>query len=277
MNGSLDIYMAHRVTAGALAAEDPYRKISMTAAQLDAFLTAQKKHKQPLSLSRITRSPILPDGEFFALTFDDGYLDTLTQALPVLERHNVPATIFIGTQFIDGTLEPFEILFDKLLRQTHLPPEQRRKLYAEKVRGFKRGSLERRMDRLARLAEEVGAPLPPVLHDDFLSWRQVGELDAHPLITIGSHATTHTALWKISPHLVYTELMNSKKMLQQKLGHAIDMVSYPYGRQDMITRILSRACGYRRGFTTNPGTIERQIASPYTLPRNDLNGDADYA
>jgi len=38
-----------------------------------------------------------------AVTFDDGYLDNLTNALPILERYAIPATIFITTSFCDQT------------------------------------------------------------------------------------------------------------------------------------------------------------------------------
>lgn len=36
-------------------------------------------------------------GKRAVLTFDDGYADTLTAALPVLKQHNIPATIFVIT------------------------------------------------------------------------------------------------------------------------------------------------------------------------------------
>ena len=37
-----------------------------------------------------------------AITFDDGYEDNASVALPVLQRHGLPATFFVATGFLDG-------------------------------------------------------------------------------------------------------------------------------------------------------------------------------
>ncbi len=59
-------------------------------------LTRRARPCRLRDLAESVRSGKVPDGSV-ALTFDDGYLDNLTQALPLLERYGVPATFFVTT------------------------------------------------------------------------------------------------------------------------------------------------------------------------------------
>lgn len=50
------------------------------------------------------------DNMSIVITFDDGYKDNLTNALPILEKYNIPATIYIATSFIEKIEHGLEML-----------------------------------------------------------------------------------------------------------------------------------------------------------------------
>ena len=96
----LRILMYHRVAP--LAA---YDQLTVSPARFAQQMQELAQH-QVVSLedglralqSGPLRTPLI------AVTFDDGYLDNLIEALPVLQRYGIPATIFVTTQFCDQAL-----------------------------------------------------------------------------------------------------------------------------------------------------------------------------
>ena len=67
--------------------------------------------KRNYQIVRFEENWNLLDSDAVAITFDDGYIDNLEYALPILEELEVPATIFIST----GTMnQNKELWWDEL-------------------------------------------------------------------------------------------------------------------------------------------------------------------
>lgn len=94
----LRILMYHRVTASR---------------QFDQLVVSPERFEEQMSaLARSRRVVALHDGlqalrsgtlqqPLVAVTFDDGYLDNLESAAPILARHAIPATVFVTTRFCE--------------------------------------------------------------------------------------------------------------------------------------------------------------------------------
>lgn len=94
------------------------------------------------------------------------------------------------------------------------------------------GSLEGRHRR-----ETVFPPHPMV------SWNQLPELEEQG-VEIGSHSHTHRDLDLADPRVATDEVVRSKELLEDALGHEIRSFAYPYGHFTPRLRRVVAACGY---------------------------------
>ena len=89
---------------------------------------------------------------------------------------------------------------------------------------------------------------------DRLSWDEIKTMQDSGIVTFGSHALGPEPLINIkSEQELRKQIFNSKKILEEKLGHRINAFSYAGGMfNDRIKQLVMEA-GYKLAVATNPG------------------------
>jgi peptidoglycan/xylan/chitin deacetylase (PgdA/CDA1 family) len=181
------------------------------------------------------------------LTVDDGYADFAEYAYPLLQKYEVPATLFVVTDFLqrNGWL-----WFDRLhyvLHATSVPqldvrvhgtrvrcelssPSRRERAWSAV------GELCMRMNAAerARVAEQLEATLevalPATATADYraMTWADASRLDP-ALVDIGSHTCSHPVLSRCTPAEIEHELFESKQAIETRLLRRVQAFAYPHG------------------------------------------------
>lgn len=173
------------------------------------------------------------------LTFDDGNYDNLANALPIMEKYNVPGLFFINTFYLGKK----SYIWD------NLPSNQNE---------IKRISSNLQREKITLSQQEV-RPLTKVELKNFSKSR---------LVTIGGHTHTHPQLSSLSMKQQSIEIKRNDLELKRIIGKKPDFFSYPFGYLDDYDRNsldLVRE-NYKLAFTTVPGIASRH-SDPYQLPR----------
>lgn len=217
-----------------------------------------------------------------AVTFDDGYADVLHEAVPVLERRGVPATVFVvqeslGARFwwdrLQRILEIGPRLPDRLdLHEGTVTVAWTREQGTEALGltlysnfGYADGDLrDELLTTLEAWAEQQGAKrvTPPAL----LSAEQVRELNMHGLVDIGSHGASHDKLAGLDPTALEREIDGSRRQLEALLGEPVRSFSYPHGVLDEPARDRVARAGYDCACASWNGLVTKGT-DPFRLPR----------
>lgn len=193
-----------------------------------------------------------------ALTFDDGFKDNLTHALPTLLRYGLTATFFVVSGWVGAQrlswlhrlyylvwLGPAaDVLADFLselrsldrsveiessLLESHRPLGALRHLLLDEVTPAESEEIvdrvwKRRAVMSARDERELAARL-------YLSWDDVDQLN-HAGMGVGGHTLSHPKLARLFKAAAEEEVIQSHKALEDRLHTRITTFSYPFGWPD---------------------------------------------
>jgi len=110
---------------------------------------------------------------------------------------------------------------------------------------------------------------------DYLTWNDVRELHREG-IRFGSHTVTHADLRSLEPEDLEFEIGQSKEIIEQNLGVAIDSFSYPFSfpeEDKNLARFLEDLLenfGFECGVSTILGRASRR-SNKFFLPRLPIN------
>lgn len=83
-----------------------------------------------------------------------------------------------------------------------------------------------------------------------LTWEQIKQMAADPLVTIAAHSVTHPDdLREMSPEEMRYEIVESKRLLESQLGIPIKYFTYPAGHYDEEVAAIVQEVGYAAAFT----------------------------
>ncbi len=275
----LSVLMFHRVHAEA----DPLFPGEAHASSFDQKMGWLKRWFNVLPLAEAVaglREGRLPSRPA-VVTFDDGYADNRTVALPILLRHGLPATFFVCSGFLDGGRMWNDTVIETLRRCTAPVLDLR----ALGLGVHQTGAVSQRRAAIASLIGQLKYLAPAVrlrqvdaiavcadveLPDDLMmSSVQVREL-AHAGMTIGAHTVHHPILSGLPEDEASAELVEGRRRLEQIIGGPVRFFAYPNGmpgRDYSAVHVrLVRQAGFEAALTTAWGAA-RPGCDLYQIPR----------
>jgi len=248
--------------------------ISASVDQFDQQIRYLSKHYQPITFGdlietingdkRLPRYPVI-------VSFDDGFEDNYRNAFPILKKYSVPATIFLATDYIG---QPKTFWFDRVVYNLrgaenldlsrfdgpvikNFSAECEENI-ASVLRFLKKIPESQRLEILDLIESAFGDDYPEQGFPESrpMSWDQVREM-TNAGIEFGSHTVSHPILSKIDDRQLESELVDSRRMIEEQTHQSCQVIAYPVGghdEYDQRTRKVAKKAGYLLGASYRTGT-----------------------
>jgi len=289
------ILMLHRVTANPEKPNGVNRHLNIAPLFLDALIADMKRGGYVfVSIDEaIDRIVARTHKEKFAtITADDAYRDNLTEALPVLERHEAPITVYVAPSLINGTSDLWwELVEDICAARDYIfvptpkgsvtldcsTPARKYDANVYLHDYLTRSVREEDQRAVVRdLAQSVGVDFERPRRETLMTWDEVRTLARHPLATIGAHTVNHYNLKRLAEEKAFSEMADAARILDFELSSTPRHMAYPYGYASAVCQrevTLARQAGFISAVTTRHGVLRAEHAHHlHALPRISING-----
>jgi peptidoglycan/xylan/chitin deacetylase (PgdA/CDA1 family) len=273
----------------------PNRRLEITPQFFERVIkTLRNSNIDIISLGEMHRRFVEADfsGRFVCLTFDGGYRDTRIWAYPILKKHAAPFAIYAPTSFLDRVGELWwrvlEAVIANHVRIALMIDGRDRRFECATLRDKKHlfSELYRWLTTLPTnddilsvvhdLAGRYGVDMSAI-NGLCMSWQEIAELVADPLVTIGANTVNCPILAKSPEETVVSELKMSRAVIEAAIGVRPEHLAYPFGDRDSTGPRefrLAAQLGFKTATTTRPGMLFPEHRDYLTaLPRITIDGD----
>ena len=284
------VLVYHRV---ADTATDHWR-LAVSPSHFEQHLRVLRRLTRPMPLDELVDRAVAgtPAPRSVAVTFDDGYADNLYHAAPLLERYQVPGTVFVTPV---AALGDTEFWWDELARLV-LDSNELPKTLALDIEGIQVSwelspPVDDRNNRIALCGQlrdvmlGLGHPQRRMVLDRLRAWigRTPGTLESarpvtedellalsrSPFVEIGGHTLSHPALPSLDSEAQRQELEGGQAHIARITGSQPTSFAYPFGEPGAMPAVLEttvKSVGFQRACTLQPDTI-RGLVHPLRIPR----------
>jgi len=228
-----------------------------------------------------------PTKKFVVFTFDDGYVDNLTVAYPILKKHSIPFTIYVATNMPNGNAIVWWYLLEDLVvenTEVRVKVDEKETVFKTDTVRNKEISFNQIRSLLATAdASTLKILVESIFHDRkevipakakelSLSWEQISELSLDPLVTIGAHTVSHLPLDSLSYDKSKFEILESKKVIESHILTEVKHFCYPIGSYGKKEVEIMQNSGYATATTTKMANLfSPTLDHPFSLPRIMIN------
>lgn len=276
-----------------------YHRVAIKHPDMQQLCVAPERFAEHMAILRSDYNPVpfsqISQWDFsknaVVVTFDDGYVDNLLWAKPILERFDIPATIFVTTGYVVDQ-RPFwwdeleyylsnvesdrtEDLNLIIGGHVHLWPldnaSQRQQAYHDLMQ-ILTGVDADEVERVVKQMREHRTMSDHLIENGYRAFtvNELRELAACDLIEIGAHTRNHVNLAVLTPSAQLEEIQGCRQDLETWLGRECVSFSYPFGfpnlHFDKESVEIVRQCGYRRACSNHTGWTTWRT-NPLRYPR----------
>jgi peptidoglycan/xylan/chitin deacetylase (PgdA/CDA1 family) len=278
------ILMYHSVSGGSVDAYiDPVNRMSPDVFEREmAFLS---EHRRVISLSALvaqTSRGESPRAGTVCITFDDGYLDNLAIAAPILAKYRLPATLFLATGYVQRRETQWaDVLYSLKFRRTAdrlslpemgLPVVDLASSVQDAAarRLLHRSLLEAEYEQRTQWLQEIERQLKPEGTEPrvTMNWDEARALfKCYPLFEIGGHTRDHIDLRTHTGDVARGQIDGCAADLRRELGLEPQHFSFPYGRWCGSTRALVKASGWHSAVGAGDDLRIGRESDLFAMPR----------